>query len=110
MQKRCYYEVLGVQRGADAPQIKKAYRGLAMEHHPHRNPGDGGAEERFKECSEAYEVLSDPEKRKLYDAYGHEGMRRTGFEGFSSVEDIFSHMADFFGGMGGFGGGGGGRR
>jgi molecular chaperone DnaJ len=107
-QKRDYYDILGVERSADPGDIKRAYRRLAMEHHPDRNPGDHKAEERFKELAEAYQVLSDPEKRQLYDTYGHAGPRQAGFTGFSGVEDILSHFADFFGG--GFGFGGGGRR
>jgi molecular chaperone DnaJ len=115
MTKRDYYEVLGVSREAEATEIKKAYRRMAMDHHPDRNPGSKEAEDRFKEAAEAYEVLSDPEKRQLYDRFGHEGPRGAGFQGFSGVEDIFSHFGDLFGdlfGMGGRGGGarGGGRR
>ena len=98
MRKRDYYEVLGVSRNADAGTVKSAYRRSAMQCHPDRNPGDRQAEERFKEAAEAYEVLSDPEKRALYDRFGHEGPRRAGFEGFSGVDDIFSHFADLFGG------------
>ncbi len=105
MEKRDYYEVLGVERGADAGAIKSAYRRCAKQYHPDVNPGDKTAEERFKEAAEAYEVLSDPDKRALYDRYGHSGPRQAGFEGFSGVEDIFSHFADIFGfGGGGFGG------
>ena len=105
VEKRDYYEVLGLQRGCEISEIKKAYRRLAMDHHPDRNPGDHAAEERFKELAEAYQVLSDPEKRQLYDQYGHSGPRSAGFQGFSGIEDILSQFADFFGGGGGFGGG-----
>ena len=100
--KRDYYEVLSVQKNADGSEIKKAYRRLAMEYHPDRNPGDKQAEERFKELAEAYEILSNDEKRALYDQYGHAGPQRAGFQGFSGVDDILSHFADFFGGA--FGG------
>jgi molecular chaperone DnaJ len=105
-EKRDYYEILGLQRGCEVAEIKKAYRRLAMDHHPDRNPGDKQAEERFKELAEAYEVLGDPEKRGLYDRFGHAGPRQAGFQGFSGIEDILSHFADFFGsGFGGFAGG-----
>jgi molecular chaperone DnaJ len=104
--KRDYYTVLGIEQDADGSDVKRAYRRLAMDHHPDRNPGDHAAEERFKELAEAYQVLSDPEKRSLYDRYGHEGPRQAGFQGFGGVEDILQHFADFFGGS--FGGGGGG--
>jgi molecular chaperone DnaJ len=105
VEKRDYYQVLGLQSGCDVAEIKKAYRRLAMEYHPDRNPGDHQAEERFKELAEAYQVLSDPEKRDLYDRYGHAGPRQAGFQGFSGIEDILSQFADFFGGgFGGFGG------
>src|SRR5919198_2657493 len=106
-----YYAVLGVQRNVTAEEIKKAYRKLALQYHPDRNPGDRAAEEKFKEASEAYEVLSHPDKRSLYDQYGHEGPRQAGFQGFSDVGDIFSHFSDIFGDIFGFassGGGGGG--
>jgi molecular chaperone DnaJ len=112
--KRDYYEVLGVKRDADDKAIKKAYRKLALEYHPDRNPGDKVSEEKFKELSEAYEVLSDPEKRRVYDQFGHDGLSRGGFQGFEGVGvgDILSHFSnifeDFFGGFGGgdiFGGG-----
>lgn len=106
-EKRDYYEVLGVSRSAQPAEIKKAFKRLAMEHHPDRNPGDKAAEERFKEIAEAHEVLSDPERRALYDRYGHAGPRQAGFQGFGGmgVEDILSHFADMMGGFGfGFGG------
>ena len=104
MIKKDYYEILGVARDADAETIKKAYKRLAIQSHPDRNPGDHEAEERFKESSEAYQVLSDPEKRATYDRFGHDGLRGQGFTGFSSFEDIFSGMGsifeDLFGGFG----------
>jgi molecular chaperone DnaJ len=108
--KRDYYQVLGIERTADADSIKKAYRKLALKNHPDRNPGDKEAEERFKEAAEAYEVLSDSEKRQLYDAYGHEGLRNTGFQGFSGVNDVFSAFSDIFEDFFGFGGFGGQRQ
>src|SRR5215469_14151590 len=74
MSKRDYYEILGVKRDAAEADIKKAYRRLAMKHHPDRNPGDKGAEEQFKEAKEAYEVLTDPKKKAVYDQFGHAGM------------------------------------
>src|SRR5579859_2879497 len=107
--KRDYYEVLGVARDSDAQEIKKTYKRLAKQHHPDLNPGDHTAEDRFKELAEAYGVLSDPDKRELYDRYGHEGPARAGFQGFGGVEEIFSQFADIFGGLG-FGGFGGRRR
>ena len=103
MTKRDYYEVLGVPRSANEADIKKAYRQLALQHHPDRNPGNKEAEDNFKEASEAYEVLRDPEKRDLYDRYGHEGLRRTGFSGFAGFEDIFSSFGDIFEDFFGFG-------
>ncbi|MFH1060983.1 MAG: molecular chaperone DnaJ [Pseudomonadota bacterium] len=103
--KRCYYEVLGVERSAEVEIIKKSYRQLALKYHPDRNPGDAEAEELFKECAEAYEVLRDPEKRRLYDAYGHEGLQNQGFQGFGGVGDIFSAFGDIFEGLFGFGNG-----
>ncbi len=105
--KRCYYEILGCERDADIEVIKKAYRKLAFKYHPDRNPDDPEAEEKFKEAAEAYEVLSDPEKRRLYDAYGHEGLKSQGFNhGFEGVNDIFSAFSDIFEGFFGFGGAG----
>lgn len=101
-QKRDYYEVLGVSREASADEIKKAYRQAALKHHPDRNPGNAEAEALFKEAAEAYEVLSDAEKRQRYDRFGHQGVR--GAHDFSGmgVEDIFSMFNDIFGGgMGG---------
>ncbi len=108
MIKRDYYEVLGLDRSCSVADIKKAYRQLALKYHPDRNPHDCDAEERFKEASEAYEVLSDAEKRQVYDLYGHQGLEGRGFQGFTDIDDIFGSMGDifeeFFGGMGlGFG-------
>lgn len=118
MAKRDYYEVLGVSKGAGADEIKKAYRKLALKYHPDKNPDDKAAEEKFKEAAEAYEVLSDQDKRARYDQFGHAGMRGGpgGFGGGMSMDDIFSQFGDIFGGafgggsFGGFGGGGGRRR
>lgn len=103
MTKRDYYEVLGVERNAGADAIKKAYRKKAYEFHPDRNSHDPEAEEKFKEASEAYEVLRDADKRALYDRYGHEGLRQTGFGGFSNFDDIFSSFGDIFEDFFGFG-------
>lgn len=103
--KRDFYEVLGVVREASQEDIKKAYRAKAMEFHPDRNPGDGEAESFFKEASEAYEALGDPEKRERYDTYGFDGLKGTGFHPFSSAEEIFSSFGDIFGDFFGFGGG-----
>jgi len=103
MSKRDYYEVLGVQKGASADEIKKAYRKVAMQYHPDRNQGDAGAEEKFKEAAEAYEVLSDTNKKAQYDRFGHAGMSGAaggqggGFGGGMRMEDIFSNFGDVFG-------------
>ena len=102
MIKRDYYEVLNVDRHAADDEIKKNYRRMAMQYHPDRNPGDNAAEEKFKEAAEAYEVLSDPQKREIYNRYGHEGLSSSGFQGFSGFEDIFSSFGDIFGDIFGF--------
>jgi len=102
---RDYYEVLGVPKDASADDIKKAYRKLALQYHPDRNPDNPEAEGRFKEASEAYQILSDEEKRAVYDRYGHSGLRGAGGEpGFQSAEEIFSQFSDLFGDLFGFGG------
>ena len=105
---RDYYEILGVNRGATPEEIKKAYRKLAVQYHPDKNPGDKTAEEKFKEASNAYSVLSDPDKRRMYDIRGHAGVEGMGFEGYRNMDDIFRHinLDDIFGrgGFGGFGG------
>jgi molecular chaperone DnaJ len=100
---RDYYEILGVERSASADDIKRAYRRLAMKYHPDRNPGDAEAETKFKECAEAYEVLSNPERRSTYDRFGHAGLRSTPGHDFRSmnVEEIFDMFNDIFGGFGG---------
>lgn len=105
--KRDYYAILGVARSATSEDLKKAYRQTALKYHPDRNPGDKNAEERFKEAAEAYEVLHDSEKRRLYDLYGHEGVSSTGFTGFRDFGDIFRSFSDIFEDMFGFGGLGG---
>ncbi len=98
MSKRDYYEILGVSKNASKEEIKKAYRKLAMKYHPDRNPDNKEAEEKFKEAAEAYEVLSDDQKRAKYDKFGHSGLRGgQDFHGFSDVNDIFSHFSDIFG-------------
>jgi molecular chaperone DnaJ len=109
MGKRDYYEVLGIEKNSSADEIKKAYRKQAIRFHPDKNPGDASAEEKFKEAAEAYEVLSNPEKKARYDQYGHAGLGGAagGFGGAGmNIEDIFSHFGDIFGdfGFGGFGG------
>lgn len=118
MSKRDFYEILGVTKSASDDEIKKAYRKLAIKYHPDKNPDDKGAEEKFKEAAEAYEVLSNPEKRQRYNQYGHAGVGGAsssqgggGFGGGMNMDDIFSQFGDIFGG-GGFGGGrsSGGRR
>ena len=119
MSKRDYYEVLEVSKSASAEEIKKAYRKMALKYHPDKNPGDKEAEEKFKEAAEAYEVLSDDNKKARYDQFGHAGMGGAGgfggggFGGGMNMEDIFSQFGDIFGGHfggGGFGGFGGGGR
>ncbi|MEI6683145.1 MAG: molecular chaperone DnaJ [Bacteroidota bacterium] len=120
MSKRDFYEILEVSRDATPEELKKAYRKQAIKFHPDKNPGKKDAEDKFKEAAEAYEVLSDPNKRQRYDQYGHAGLGNNGgqqgYGGNMSMEDIFSHFGDIFGGGGGndpfssFFGGGGGRR
>ena len=110
-EKRDYYEVLGVEKTASDAEIKKAYRKLAIQYHPDKNPGNKEAEEKFKEAAEAYSVLSDKDKRSRYDQFGHAGVGGAAGGGFSgqgmSMDDIFSMFGDIFGGGGGFGGFGG---
>src|SRR3990167_5615818 len=105
--KRDYYDILGVAKNADLGQVKKAYRQKALEFHPDRNQHDPEAEEKFKEASDAYEVLSDPQKRQIYDQFGHAGLEGRGFHGFDRVDDVFASFGDifedFFGGGFGFG-------
>lgn len=100
--QRCYYAILSIERTASAEEVKRSYRRLAMKHHPDRNPGDPKAEEEFKACAEAYEVLSDSERRARYDQHGRAGLRQTPGHDFHSMhsEDIFSMFADIFGGQG----------
>lgn len=106
MSARDYYDILGVARDAEADTIKKAYRKLAMQHHPDKNPGNKEAEDKFKEAAEAYEVLSDPEKKARYDRFGHAAFQQGGghHHGFQNVDDVFQSFGDIFGDL--FGGGG----
>lgn len=115
MAKRDYYEILGVDKGSSTDEIKKAYRKIAIKYHPDKNPDDPTAEDKFKEAAEAYEILSNPEKKQRYDQFGHQGMGGAGRGGSMNMDDIFSQFGDIFGGGGGggspfdsfFGGGGG---
>ncbi len=112
-QKRDYYEVLGISKSANESEIKKAYRKLALQYHPDKNPDDASAEDKFKEAAEAYEILSNAEKKAQYDRFGHAGMGQGGFGGGGgmNMDDIFSQFGDIFGGaFGGSRGGGGGSR
>ncbi|MCC6817413.1 MAG: molecular chaperone DnaJ [Bacteroidia bacterium] len=114
MSKRDYYEILEISKGASADEIKKAYRKMAIKYHPDKNPGDKSAEDKFKEAAEAYEVLSDQQKKQRYDQFGHAGMGSNGggsYGGGMNMDDIFSQFGDIFGsgGFGDFFGGGGGR-
>jgi molecular chaperone DnaJ len=102
MIQRDYYEVLAVSRTAGGEEIKRAYRKLAMQYHPDRNPGNAEAEQKFKEAAEAYDVLRDQEKRARYDRFGHAGVQGGGGGGFGSAEDIFAHFSDIFGDFFGF--------
>jgi molecular chaperone DnaJ len=103
MSSRDHYQTLGVSRTASAEEIKKAYRQLALRHHPDRNPGDRGAEDRFKEAAEAYSVLADPQKREIYDRYGPDGLRGAGGEGFPGFNgSIFEEFEDILGNFFGF--------
>src|SRR5512145_1524476 len=109
MAKRDFYEVLEVSKTATPEKIKKAYRQQALKYHPDRNPGNKAAEDKFKEAAEAYEVLSDPQKKARYDQFGHAGLGGAagqGYGGGMSMDDIFSHFGDIFSdlGFGGFGG------
>mgnify|MGYP003465618083 CR=1 FL=1 len=101
MSKRDYYEILGVSKNATADEIKKSYRKVAMQYHPDRNPGDKPAEEKFKEAAEAYDVLSNDDKRAKYDRFGHQGAAGGfgggGYGGGMNMEDIFSQFGDIFG-------------
>ncbi len=109
--KRDFYEILGVSKSANADEIKRAYRKLALQYHPDKNPGDKAAEDKFKEAAEAYECLSDNQKRQIYDQFGHQGMQNMGGRGgFSSAEDVFEQFGSIFEDIFGLGGMGGGRK
>ena len=103
MSKRDFYDILGVPKSSSKDEIKKAYRKVAIKYHPDKNPDDKAAEEKFKEAAQAYEVLSNSEKKEKYDRFGHDGLRggSGGFGGGMNVEDIFSQFGDIFGGGGG---------
>jgi len=101
--KRDYYEILGVSQDAGKDELKSRYRRLAIKYHPDKNPGNAEAEEKFKEASEAYEVLSDDKKRRIYDQYGHQGLEGSGFSGAGNFDDIFSSFGDIFEDFFGFG-------
>ena len=107
MTNKDYYEVLGVSKNAAETELKKSFRQLALKYHPDKNPDDKEAEGKFKEAAEAYQVLNDPEKRKIYDQFGHEGLKGSGFRGPRGFEDVFSSFGDIFGDVFGMGGGGG---
>ena len=104
MAKRDYYDILGISKGASAAEIKKAYRKMAVKYHPDKNPDDKAAEEKFKEAAEAYEVLSDPDKKARFDQFGHQAFEGGGGFGGGgmNMDDIFSQFGDIFGGGGGF--------
>ncbi len=114
MAKRDFYEILGITKNASEDEIKKAYRKLAIKYHPDKNPDDKASEEKFKEAAEAYEILSNPEKRQRYNQYGHAGVGGASGGGHGhggmNMDDIFSQFGDIFGGGFGFGGGNGGSR
>ncbi len=109
LDKRDYYEILGASRDASKDELKSKYRKLAIKFHPDKNPGDKAAEEKFKEASEAYGVLSDDQKRQIYDQFGHQGLEGAGASGGGGFEDVFSSFGDVFEDFFGFGGGRGGR-
>ncbi|HNS06319.1 MAG TPA: DnaJ domain-containing protein, partial [Candidatus Saccharicenans sp.] len=103
MINRDYYEILGISRSASPEEIKKAYRQAALKYHPDRNPGDKESEEKFKEAAEAYSVLIDPEKRAIYDRYGHQGLQGQGYQGFGGFDStIFEDFGDILGNFFGF--------